>query len=283
MESNPTVPGFKEWLVSRNRDPDTAEGYGSDVMLALNHPKGILGRLRERNLAPKTLRRTLASLRAWAKYSKNEDLTKNLSDIRLPPPNRKVAKLPLSKEEWELVIAEIDRADYLSSAERAALGIMAMRGLRVGDVLRMTYEEIARGVASGVLTYEAKGRKRIEVGIKSIRGYLELLLGYQNWERVHDLISTRAKQRQSSASQQISRAIKEVGKKVGIPPQEMYPHRLRRTYATYYLGATNGNLEQLRSHMSWSSITTAAGYADYHERETLESIADSLHPGKKGD
>lgn len=279
-----TVPGFKTWLVSRGRDPDTATGYGSDVLLCLVHPRGLLGRLRERNLAPKTLRRTLASLRAWAKYSNDAALSKQLGDIKLPPPNRKVVKIPLTKDQWQNLILEIDRADYLSPAERAAIGIMACGGLRIGDVLRMTKSEVLNGIASGVLIYEAKGRKRLEVGTKSIKIYLDILAKYENWEKVHDLVTTRAKRLQSSGTQQLSRCLKEVGEKIGIPSNEMYPHRLRRTYATYFLEAVGGNLEKLRAKMSWSSLATAASYADHHAREELDSIADGMFDTKnKGD
>lgn len=272
-----TIQEFKKWLVARGRTEETAAGYAGDVMACQLHPQGVLGRLRMRTLAPKTLRRTTAALRAWCKFTKDGVLLEQISDIRLPPPERKVQKNPLSKEQWLAVVKEINSADYLSHPERAALGIMAVRGMRVGDVLRMQRDKIAEAMRLHELSYKGKGEKWIQVGTKSFHIYLELFHREDDWEFVRDLISiSRKGNRQKSAGQQLSRALKQVGERAGIPAKDMYPHRLRRTYATEFLNATGGDLVKLKEQMRWSDISTAAGYADHSRKKELEDIGDSL-------
>lgn len=282
------IQGFKAWLVNRGRATDTADGYANDVKATYRHPQAPLGRLRDKTLAPKTLRRSVASLRAWCKFTKDSALLEQISDIRLPPPMRKVAKVPLTREEWDELVEEIDKAHYVSPYERACLGIMAVRGIRVGDVLRMKRVDLANAKASGVLSYEAKTGKRIELSIKPIAEYIDILLKEEGWECVRDLISSRSQipgAKQDSASQQLSRALKKVGEKIGIRGKELYPHRLRRTYASHFLVAAGNDLEKLRQHMSWSNIGTASGYADHSRAAELDEIADKMMKKKnlKGD
>lgn len=272
-----TIDNFKKWLVARGRTEETAQGYASDVLAAQTHPQGPLGRLRMRTLAPKTLRRTMASLRAWCKFTKDATLLEQISDIRLPPPARKIIKEPLNREQWLAVVKEINQAEYLSHPERAALGIMATRGLRVGDVLRLERAKVQEAVRTGELAYKGKGSKWIQVGVQSFKAYLELLAREEDWEYVRDLISISKKgSRQKSAGQQLSRALKQVGERVGISAADMYPHKLRRTFATAFLEAVGGDLEKLRQMMSWNDISTAAGYADHGRKNELEAIGDNL-------
>lgn len=272
-----TFESFKQWLIARGRTPETASGYASDVMAAQLHPGGPLGRLRMRTLAPKTLRRTMASLRAYCKFTKDAVLLEQISDIRLPPPARKLVKVPLTKEQWLAVVKEINAADYLSHPERAALGIMSVRGLRVGDVLRLERAKVVEAVRTGELSYKGKGSKWIICGTKAFSAYLELFAREDDWEYVCDLISVSARgNKMKSAGQQLSRALKTVGEHIGISRDDMYPHRLRRTYATEFLAAVGGDLEKLRQAMKWSDIQTAAGYADHSRTKELENIGDNL-------
>jgi integrase len=62
----------------------------------------------------------------------------------------------------------------------------------------------------------------------------------------------------------------------GIPPSELTPHRLRRTYAVHFLDGVGGDLEKLRQHMGWASIATAAQYVDHSRREELDAVAEQV-------
>jgi hypothetical protein len=89
---------------------------------------------------------------------------------------RQSVKIPLEREEWFRVIDAIRDYQDLGDAMRAVLGMMAMRGFRCGDVMRMKRAEISAALETGTLSFEAKGSKRLEFAvIDTFRPHLEAL------------------------------------------------------------------------------------------------------------
>src|SRR5688572_26872395 len=107
MYSLEKLEEFRNWMLKRNRDPETVDGYAADIRLCYldNDP---LDTLRRKNLAPKTLRRKVAALRAWCKFNKDAELLEKIQDIQLPPPQRKIPKAPLTIEQWSALVEELD-------------------------------------------------------------------------------------------------------------------------------------------------------------------------------
>ena len=280
MSDYKNLQEFKDWLISRGRDPKTANDYVSDLGPCLNHPSGPLGRFRDKKLSPNTLRRIKASLKAWAKYTGDEILKEKLEDYQLPPVERVTVKKPLTKEEWKVLLASIDKARDYHPATRAVVALMAIRGFRIGDVLRMTRQEVVQAVKTGVIVFEAKRRKRTAYGVENFRDYLSVLLVYKDWETVASIISPKAiKDPFGAAEKQVAECFRDIGKIAGLDPSQLHPHKLRRTYATHYLEAVNGDLEKLRQHMGWADIATAAKYVDYHTSEKLDNVANEMMKG----
>ncbi len=271
---------FSDWLVRRGRDEGTAKLYVHHVRLALTHKKGYLGRLMDKSLAPKTRRTILASLRSWALFKDDPKLEKDLKDIKLPPAVRKTPKTPLERAAWVALINEIDRADYVSDATRAVLGLMATRGFRVGDVLRLTREEVGSAIESGTLGFEAKGSRRLEYRSKGFNRYLVLLMEHKaKWQRVEDIFTASDNNARKQAIANVSYALRKVAKKCGLDPKQIHPHKLRRTYATYFLKEMAGDPEglvKLKEHMCWADLTTASGYVDHVRKDELAEIEDRL-------
>lgn len=271
------VNAFHDWLLQRGRSQITADEYRKDVVAALAHPNGVFGRLREK-LAPKTIRRIVASLRAWCKFTKDTTLLAQLEDFRLPPADRVTVKVPLAKEDWSALLDEINRADYITEPERAILGLIAVRGMRVGDALRIKRADALRAMSTNMLIVEVKLGKRLEFAAQRLKPYLQLLLDAgENWNEASELIGRRKGKggKFDSASMAISRALKACGSKVGIPKNELHCHRLRRTYAVFFLEQVK-DIEKLRQHCGWSNIATAASYADHDQREKLEDVANKM-------
>jgi len=200
--------------------------------------------------------------------------------MRLPSPRRKTAKVPLAREDLFRLVDEIDSADYLSEAMRSQLGMMAARGFRCGDVLRLSRKQVRNGLQSGTLNYQAKGRRQLEFRVlPTFRPYLQALYEYPSWGRVEDLISPRARQatRRQAAGRAAARALEDCGLEVGI--EGLYPHRLRRTYATEYLAALGPDpfaAVKLQQHMQWANLSTAMGYVDHERGAQLDDVAEEM-------
>ena len=274
---------FRLWLMERGRVEGTADTYISNLRSCAGSPRGLTHRLVAGELSPNALRTNLAALRAWALFTDDPALSKRLGDTRLPPARRIHTKLPLGAALLRKLIRHLQTCAALRDAStgdamRQVLLIMAMRGFRSGDVLRLRRTEVARALSTGKLAYEGKGRKRIEFSAEPIRPQLEALIQVKNWERVRDLIARSADPK--VASVKVWRTAKRLAKQVGI--DDMNPHRFRHTFATLYLERLNGDpnaIIKLQKFMGWESMGTAARYVDGVSQEQLDEIGAGLVSG----
>lgn len=273
---------FREWLGEFGLAKGTIDIYVRDVELART-PAALLVRLRDDELAPKTRRRILASARRWAEYTENGKFKDQLKRLRLPPSRRKGVRVPLSKEQLFALIDELPKAEYLTPTMRGVIGLMACRGFRCGDVLRLKRSEIDTARETGILSYVAKGNRRLEFKlIKTYRRYLVQLADIPgDWNHVCELIAPGGNatfdKRMRSAAKAVERGLSKLGIHAGIT--KLHPHRLRRTYAVEYLRAMSGDPEamvKLVSHMRWASMATAMEYIDHQRGDELDLYAERI-------
>ncbi len=274
------MESFRAWLGTHGLSSGTIDVYARDVQKALD-AGGFVPRLTDDELAPKTRRHILAAARRWADFDDDKALLQQLKKIRLPPPRRRTAKVPLERSQLFDLIDEIGRAKYLDDPMRGVIGMMACRGFRCGDVLRLRRAELEAARETGTLSFEAKGRRRIEFKVlKTFRKSLNLLTDAGGkWGRVDELISPNAKPNgvRAAAARAVERAMVKVGVKLGI--YGLHPHRLRRTYAVEYLRQMKGDPEaliHLTSHMRWASMSTAMEYVDHERGDELDTFAEKI-------
>jgi integrase len=268
---------YRVWLRKYGKSKDTAGQYAMNVRRAYA-AGGPLERLVDTDLSPKYLQLIKASLKAWAKFCKDDELAAELNEVRLPPALRRKESVPLTKEEWQNLRAEVEEASYLKEPMRGELGLLVCRGFRRGDVLRLKRKEVTNALRKGVLDYEGKGRKRLLFTVApSWRRYLEIFADHKGWDRVEDLISPRSKpeRRRDSAGKAVARALEKCGSRVGLDPEDMHPHLLRKTYATLYFQKCLDPVK-LQKHMQWSNVETALGYVSAGSVGELDAIADSM-------
>lgn len=275
--TNQDLADFQQWLRRYGRSITTATQYSRNVQRAYA-AGGPLERLVDTELSPKYLRLIKASLRAWAEFCKDNELLKDINLIKLPPAIRRKESVPLTKEEWKNLRAEIEEASYITEPMRGELGMLVCRGFRRGDVLRLKRKEVTTALRKGTLEYEGKGRKRLSFTVAPYwRHYLEIFAEHKGWERVEDLISPNSKpaKRRESAGKNVTRALEKCGARVGLDPQDMHPHLLRKTYATLYFQKCLDPVK-LQKHMAWSDVSTALGYVSAGQVGELDGIADSM-------
>jgi integrase len=269
---------FTTWLVERGRGENTAAIYCCHLRKSAEDVKGLTGRLLGK-LAPKTKRTNLAALAAWAKFSKDDDLRDRIEAIRLPPAKRVTEKLPLSRDHWKTLVKHLRTAKMPERDRhlRHVLVIIAIRGLRCSDALRITKSELKRATQSKVMAFEAKGRKRTEFSCEPYLTEVAELAGVMgDWANLQELVSPKATSR-SAAANRVWRRMKSEAAKVGI--QGVYPHQLRRTYATSFLEELRGDpraIIKLQKHMNWESLATAASYADAVDHGELDQVGGKM-------
>lgn len=271
------LESFKDWLMRYGRGEDSANQYANNVRRCFEK-KDPLRQLSNKDLSPKYLRLIRTALKAWGDYTNNDELIHDIAMVRLPPAIRRREGVPLSREEWIALKEEIHTARYLMPSMRATLGMLVCRGFRRSDVLRMTKKEVESALRTGRLEYEGKGRKRLRFTVSSYwKGYLEEFVKYPEWDRVEDIVCPKAhpSTRRASAGKAIERALKKVGERVGLEAVDMYPHLLRKTYATLYYRKCK-DPSMLQAHMQWATIDVAMGYVIASSVEELDAVADSL-------
>lgn len=265
---------FEQWLLDRGRSDGTARSYRHHMKLC-GESRSLTARLLEKKFAPKSRRAYMAALSSWAAYTKDSELAERIKDIKLPPAVRVTPKTPLDLDAWRRLIKAI-RVAKLRPGMRQILMLMAMRGMRCGDVLRITRRDISAALMTRTLSFEAKGARRLEYEIDVIRPMLVELVEIPGWSSVRDLVGKRASADRVIGTR-IRRVLSSVGLKVSIV--NLYPHRLRRTYATWFLRAIGPDpqaLVKLKDHMQWANIATAAEYTDDVSRSELGAVGSKL-------
>lgn len=268
----PNLDAFRAWMIKRGRSAGTASLYVSHLRACFND-KPITSRLITKKLSPNTKRTILAALRAYGKWAEDGDLLSTLSDLKLPAAARVVEKRPLERDEWDRIL---DAVELVSDQPfRAALRMICIRGFRVGDVCRMTRKQIDKALEQKTMTFEAKGERFIGWGTVLFEESLVELLASRNWNRVADLLAPGAGEeyRWRAARLNISRRFRFLEREAGLEKGSVTPHRMRRTYAVWFLKESGGDLAALQQHMGWASLNTALKYVDHARAEELDAIA----------
>jgi integrase len=273
---------FKTWMLGRGRGEDTVRIYCSHLRSSATDPKGLTHRLVGK-LAPKTKRTNLAALAAWARFAKDDELRAELEEIRLPPARRMTAKFPLAVADWKKYVqhlrdSKMPTRDY---ALRQVMVIVAIRGLRCSDALRIRKREINAALATGKLVFEGKRGKRTEFAAAPMLRELTALSEIPGqWDYVREVVCPDSSSPARTAANRVWRRMKSEAAKVGI--SGVYPHQLRRTYATNYLEQLQGDpraIIKLQKHMDWESMATAASYADAVDSSELDQVGERMLDG----
>jgi integrase len=284
-----SLEGFAAWLFHRGRSAKTIEAYAYQVRTALAG-RSMLRVMRDGTKAPKTRRQASAALRAWCRYLRSQvpamadeaaQLLAQVDDYQLPPADRVAIRKPLDASDWKLLRSTIERADA-PATWKAALLIIAARGLRVGDVLRMSRDDIETALETGRLRFVAKGNKILDFSAAPVADYLKTILRtkWGDAANVMELIAesgARGHRRSaySTAHKRLTTLLKDAGERAGIEREELHLHRLRRTVTVEALMSLKGDPmanKKVQLFMGWRSINTVNEYTDFVEREAIDEL-----------
>lgn len=279
---------FRESLVERGMSAGTVDLYALLVRTCARHPKGLLGRLVDADLAPKSLHANRAAIMAWARFAEDDELERKLKRMRLPPSVRVNPKTEFATGLWRDLAAGVRADRTLPPAMRATLLLITVRGLRCSDALRVRRAEVATALRTGRLGFEGKGRRRQDYDVRPIREALELLHAQKgDWVLVEDLLVSRrcrasGAARRKMAAQAVRRSLLKIALKIAPDDARggsVYPHRFRRTQATEFLRRMKGDpqaLPKLMTYMGWSSMATALQYVDAVDKDQLDNVGNDM-------
>lgn len=201
----------------------------------------------------------------------------------MPAPVARQAREPLPMDDWREVRQFIAETEMLNEVQRQVCGLIALRGIRCSDVLRMTERDIKQALKTDTLKFEAKGERWLEFHAKPLRPYLKGLLELDWPKKAHvwNLVSPKSDEDKApdTASRTIRRAFDRVAEELEMDPADLYAHRFRHTYATFFLQKMKGDPEaifKLQQQMGWARLETAANYLRRSRQSELNKIEEEL-------
>lgn len=283
MSKDESVDGFHAWLCRRGRGR-SADHYLRVVSRWLDDPEEIEELMISTSYSPNYRRNLIACVRQWAKYTKDDDLTEQLEEIKMPAAVPRDVREPFEIGEWFELRAAIDNQPHLTEAKRNVCALIALRGIRCGDILRLTKKDLKRALETGTLSFESKGERWQKFNAAPLIPYLQGLLDcWTHGKRVSNLVSPASlgseKTCQASAGRAIRKVFDEIASNLDMEPTELYAHRFRHTYATYYLQEMKGDPEamfKLQQQMGWARLDTAANYLRRSRQDELDEVEQRL-------
>jgi integrase/recombinase XerD len=279
---DPAVDGFLALLATR-RAPRTVEAYRRDLAQLsafLGRPPAgattedlerYLAELRAAGLAPATLARRVAAIRAFFRHQQllAERTDNPAAELELP---RRRPKLPrtLSPAEAERLIDAAAGTRPRDLRDRALVELLYGAGLRVSEAVSLENGGIA--LDDRLVRCVGKGDKERIVPIgrhaaEAVRRYLAR--GRPHLDRRH-----RPELFLNAQGGALTRAgaffiLRRLAAKAGLDPERIHPHLLRHSFATHLLegGADLRSVQEMLGHADLSTTELYTHVSDRRRRE----------------
>jgi integrase/recombinase XerD len=280
---DPSVESFLLLLAAR-RSPRTVDAYRRDLGALAAFADGRvddvspeelerwLARMRADGLAPSTLARRAAAVRAYFRHQvligARED--NPAAQVALPRRPRRVPRT-LSPGEAERLIDAAAGVTPRALRDRALVELLYGAGLRVSEALELSRASV--DLDARLVRVVGKGDKERIVPLgrpaaEAVRRYLAL--GRPHLDRRH-----RSALFLNARGGALTRAgafliLRRLAEKAGLDPKRVHPHLLRHSFATHLLegGADLRSVQEMLGHADLSTTERYTHVSDRRRRET---------------
>ena len=291
LENTPQLEAFLDELSARNASPHTQAAYRRDISDAWSdfgtakysewqHVSAAdlrlwLAKRHAQGLAPRSLSRRLAAVRAMFKYLRQQSLIINdpSQGLRLP---RATRQLP-STLEADTMPQLLDRSteDPLEIRDLAMLELMYGSGLRLAEVCGLNLQDL--DLSTGEVRILGKGQKtRInplgDASIKAIRLWLALRNNYAAPTESALFLSQR---RSRISPRSVQERLNRLARHHGLSGK-VHPHMLRHACASHFL-QNSSDLRAVQELLGHENLSTTQIYT-HLDFQHLATIYDAAHP-----
>jgi integrase/recombinase XerC len=298
---------IESWLhhlgAERRMSPKTLEAYRRDVLQFLSFlaahlggkpslnaltalkpadVRAFLAERRAQNIGSRSLMRTLAGVRGFARFLERNGKGKvgALAAVRTP----KIAKtlprpLPVAAArrvtDPELRAGE-ERAPWILARDAAVLGLLYGCGLRISEALGLTGIDFASGGRRDSITVTGKGRKQRMVPLlpqvhKLVADYVALC-PYDLSGQSPLFVGAKGG---PLAARIVQLAMARARGALGLP-ETATPHALRHSFATHLL-ARGGDIRSIQELLGHASLATTQIYTEVDADRLIEAYRNA-HP-----
>ncbi|MCC6949489.1 MAG: tyrosine recombinase XerC [Bradyrhizobiaceae bacterium] len=291
----------------RRLSPKTLEAYGRDVAgflgflaehlggrpklagLSRLEPADVRAYLAERRsngIEPRTLIRSLAAARSFARFLEREGSGKvaALAAVRAPKIARTLPK-PLSVSAARNVAdpasrAGEERAPWVLARDAAVLALLYGSGLRISEALGLKRRDAPAPGSGDTITVLGKGAKKRMVPVlpqvaQAIAEYISLC----PFDLVSDGPLFRGEKGGPLSPRVVQLAMERLRGALGLPDTAT-PHALRHSFATHLL-ARGGDLRSIQELLGHASLATTQIYTAVDATSLIEAYR-AAHPRARG-
>ena len=293
---NPLVKEYSDYLrIEKRQSPNTIEAYCRDLSrfarffsdkdlfdLTTNDIRGFLLSLRDEELSPSSIARSLSSIKSFYRYLFQDKQLKNNPAEILETPGR-LRKLPyvLSISDVEKLLNCPDTGTVIGLRDQAMLEVLYATGMRVSELVSVKGNNL--DMLAGCLRTMGKGSKEriVPIGMVARKVLEDYLLNSRpvlaKGHKVEELFLTR--RAKPMTRQGFWKILKNYVKQCNIKT-DVSPHTLRHAFATHLLdrGADLRSVQQMLGH---SDISTTQIYTHVLDKRMLE-VHDRFHPRGSG-
>ncbi len=251
----------------------------SPLKVKLEHLKGFIAWLNEREISPRTQARTISGIKSFYKYLLIEG--KLSSDptalVESPRIGRKLPDI-LSMEEIDNLIDAVDLSKAEGQRNKAMLETLYSCGLRVSELVGLKITNLffeqgfikVEGKAGKERLVPVSGRAIDEVG-RYLNDYRKKLNVAKDSENI--LFLNRRGKKLSRVM--IFTIIKNLAEKIGLN-KSISPHTFRHSFATHLING-GADLRAVQEMLGHESILTTEIYT-HLDRDYLKSTIQQFHP-----
>jgi integrase/recombinase XerD len=279
---DPEVEGFLALLAAR-RAPRTVEAYRRDLAhfarwlesaparATTDDVERYLAQLRADGLAPATIGRRVAALRALYRHLMLLGVRADNPAAEVSPPKR-LRKLPrtLSPAEAERLIEAASGTTPRALRDSAIVELLYGAGLRVGELVSL--ERGSVDLEQRLVRALGKGSKERIVPIgrqaaEALRRYLSRGRPYLDRRHRPELFLNARGGPLTRAG--VFLILRGIAAKAGLEPERVHPHLLRHSFATHLLegGADLRSVQEMLGHADLATTELYTHVSDRRRRE----------------
>ena len=285
-------PFLSHLKVVRQLSPHTVSSYKRDLTNFLSfvrekknsweeiqdhHIREFINKERRRGLSPRSLQRTLSSIRSFFSYLTDEEIVTSNPALDISSP--KSAQLLPKALDVDLVKKLLDFKPQgdLEIRDKAIAELLYSSGLRLSELCGLNLKGIS--IKERTCRVIGKGNKArdLPIGEKAIQALRDWVLIRKtiNIDNIEALFLNKNGKRLSTRSVQLR--LEKLSKKRGLPM--VNPHMLRHSFASHVL-ESSGDLRAVQEMLGHADIGTTQIYTKL-DFQHLSKVYDAAHPRAK--
>jgi len=283
---HPLLVRFLEYLrAQRQYSANTLDAYKRDLTRFMSlvgqdpadvrghHIDAYIARLHSRGLAPRSLQRSLSSVRSFFAYLVSiRILSANPAlNARAPKTANKLPKALDADRAQKLF--DFEATTPLQKRDRAMIELLYGSGLRLAELVSIDVADL--DLAEGFVTVTGKGQKtrNVPMGSYCVRALEEWLACRELLEPASPVFTSRNDRRISPRT--VQQRLKQLGASQ-LGSSELHPHMLRHSFASHMLESSS-DLRAVQELLGHSDISTTQIYT-HLDFQHLARVYDAAHP-----